>query len=48
MPTEEVLAEMRAPTRRCITWVGTQKGRLTRLEKHLIFDFEIRPDSNFL
>ncbi len=35
VPTEEVLAEMRGPT--VVHYlVGTPKGRLTRLEKHLI------------
>ena len=35
VPTEEVLAEMRAADPRCVL-VGAPKDRLTRLEKHLI------------
>ena len=35
-PTEEVLAEMRAADPPVYYLVGTPKGRLTRLEKHLI------------
>ena len=36
IPTEEVLAEMRAADPPVHYLVGTPKGRLTRLEKHLI------------
>ena len=36
VPTEEVLAEMRAADPPMHYLVGTPKGRLTRLEKHLI------------
>ena len=36
VPTEEVLAEMRAADPPVHYLVGTPKGRLTRLEKHLI------------
>jgi hypothetical protein len=36
VPTEEVLAEMRAADPPVFYLVGTPKGRLTRLEKHLI------------
>jgi len=36
VPTEEVLAEMRAADPPVYYLVGTPKGRLTRLEKHLI------------
>ena len=36
VPTEEVLAEMRAADPAVHYLVGTPKGRLTRLEKHLV------------
>jgi hypothetical protein len=36
VPTEEVLAEMRAADPPMHYLVGTPKGRLTRLEKHLV------------
>ena len=36
VPTEEVLAEMRAVDPPMHYLVGTPKGRLTRLEKHLV------------
>ena len=36
VPTEEVLAEMRAADPPVFYLVGTPKGRLTRLQKHLI------------
>jgi hypothetical protein len=36
VPTEEVLAEMRAAEPPVHYLVGTPKGRLTRLEKHLV------------
>ena len=36
VPTEEVLAEMRAADPPVHYLVGTPKGRLTRLEKHLV------------
>jgi transposase len=36
VPTEEVLAEMRASDPPVSYLVGTPKGRLTRLEKHLV------------
>jgi hypothetical protein len=36
VPTEEVLAEMRAADPPVFYLVGTPKGRLTRLEKHLV------------
>src|SRR5262249_35016216 len=36
VPTQEVLAEMRATDPPVHYLVGTPKGRLTRLEKHLI------------
>ena len=36
VPTEEVLTEMRAADPPMHYLVGTPKGRLTRLEKHLI------------
>src|SRR4051794_3674103 len=36
VPTEEVLAEMRAADPPVHYLVGTPKGRLTRLEKHLL------------
>src|SRR5207245_10054630 len=36
VPTEEVLAEMRATDPPVHYLVGTPKGRLTRLERHLI------------
>jgi hypothetical protein len=36
VPTEEVLAEMRAADPPVYYLVGTPKGRLTRLEKHLV------------
>src|SRR5690242_21952578 len=36
VPTEEVLAEMRAADPPMHYRVGTPKGRLTRLEKHLV------------
>jgi hypothetical protein len=36
VPTEEVLAEMRAAELPVHYLVGTPKGRLTRLERHLI------------
>src|SRR5438045_8889124 len=36
VPTEEVLAEMRAADPPVPYMVGTPKGRLTRLEKHLL------------
>src|SRR5271168_1844882 len=36
VPTEEVLAEMRAADPPAHHLVGTPKGRLTRLEKHLV------------
>ena len=36
LPTEEVLAEMRASDPPVSYLVGTPKGRLTRLEKHLV------------
>src|SRR3954468_23511245 len=36
VPTEEVLTEMRAATPPMHYLVGTPKGRLTRLEKHLV------------
>jgi hypothetical protein len=36
IPTEDVLAEMRASTPPVQYLVGTPKGRLTRLEKHLL------------
>src|SRR6266403_3306783 len=36
VPTEEVLAEMRAADPTVHYLVGTPKGRLTRLERHLI------------
>ena len=36
VPTEEILAEMRASDPPVNYLVGTPKGRLTRLEKHLI------------
>ena len=36
VPTEEVLSEMRAADPPVHYLVGTPKGRLTRLEKHLV------------
>ena len=36
VPTEEVLTEMRAADPPMHYLVGTPKGRLTRLEKHLV------------
>ena len=36
VPTEEVLAQMRASDPPVQYLVGTPKGRLTRLERHLI------------
>ena len=36
VPTEEVLAEMRAADPPVHYLVGTPKGRLTRLERHLV------------
>ncbi len=36
VPTEEVLAEMRAAELPVHYLVGTPKGRLTRLERHLV------------
>src|SRR5438477_1965441 len=36
VPTEEVLAEMRAADPPVHYLVGTPKGRLTRLDKHLV------------
>ena len=36
MPTEEVLAEMRVADPPVLYLVGTPKGRLTRLQKHLV------------
>jgi hypothetical protein len=36
VPTDEVLAEMRAADPPVHYLVGTPKGRLTRLEKHLV------------
>jgi hypothetical protein len=36
IPTEEVLAEMRAADPPVSYLVGTPKGRLSKLEKHLV------------
>jgi hypothetical protein len=36
IPTEEVLAEMRASNPPVQYWVGTPKGRLSKLEKDLL------------
>ena len=43
IPTEEVLAEMRAADPPVHYLVGTPKGRLTRLEQALLDRVEARP-----